>query len=91
MKNKIKFVTLGAIALLNLSVGLEAISEGVSKRNAVREAVYARAENITTETINRANKLAEHTGTEDYILGAIAFGTAGFMGLAGYSFARKIE
>ena len=82
---------LGSISLVNLLNGVIQVSEVLNQRNAVREAVYSKAETITPEVIRNANELSNKVGDSKYQIAAINFAATGFVGLVAYSLARKKE
>ncbi|MEK6927202.1 MAG: hypothetical protein AABX11_02115 [Nanoarchaeota archaeon] len=91
MSRDLRLSITSGLAITLFYMGVENLAEGISKRNSVRDAVYAKAERITPEVINEATNLSAREGSGRYFLGALDFFLAGAAGVVVYSIARRKE
>lgn len=89
-KNNYKSVSLGGLLTgASLAVGMLGISDSYSQRDSVRDAVYARADEITPEIITNAEELSNTNGSLSMVLTSVGLGLTGFFGAIAISELRK--
>ena len=79
MSSKNYFTTafFGLASGISLASGLYCIASGYSAQDSVRDAIYAKAEEITPQVIEQANKVGDKNGISDVFLSMGCFGLAG--------------
>tara|TARA_Y100000310_G_scaffold326837_1_gene392274 strand:+ start:958 stop:1266 length:309 start_codon:yes stop_codon:yes gene_type:complete len=88
-KRNLTGLLLGTASGLWGGVGLNFLLKYHSKIESLRDAVYAQADKITPEIIERANEQASEVGTRDYHFGLLCFALAGFFGIKSYLQSRR--
>ena len=87
--NYVRASLFGFMTAIGMVGGTMSLSECYSKRDSVRDAVYAKAEEITQEIITKADRLADNEGHGEAGLAAFGLGFAGWAGASTLAELRK--